>query len=77
MSDRDGPVVARTTGIRCESYPDECAFAMQAGVFADGTGADAILPSLRPAGQCPTCGCDLVAWDPAFPSAAPGRPTEW
>jgi hypothetical protein len=77
MSENRGAVVARTAGVRCESYPDECQFAVQAGVFEDGDGAEAILPSLRPTGSCPSCGSDLEPWDPAFPSVAPGRPDEW
>lgn len=77
MSEERGPVVAKTTGVRCESYPDECAFAMQAGVFDEDTGAGAILRSLRPTGCCPTCGNQLESWEPAFPSVAPGRPGEW
>ncbi|WP_299267418.1 hypothetical protein [Halorientalis sp.] len=77
MSENWGSVVAQTTGIRCESYPDECAFAMQAGVFDGGSGAEAVLRSLRPTGCCPTCGSDLESWEPQFPSVAPGRPGDW
>ncbi|WP_424019993.1 hypothetical protein ACOZ4N_20400 (plasmid) [Halorientalis pallida] len=50
---------------------------MQAGVFDEDTGAEAILHSLRPTGRCPTCGSDLESWEPTFRSVAPGRPGEW
>ena len=77
MSEKRGSVVAKTTGVRCESYPDECTFAMQAGVFDEDDGAEVVLRSLRPTDCCPTCGSDLESWDPAFPSVTPGCPDEW
>lgn len=71
-----GGVVSQVVGIRCEEYPDECQFAMQAGVFDGAAGVD-LFPSIRSRETCPSCGGGVEDWEPEFESSVPGRPTEW
>lgn len=66
-----------TVGIRCESYPNECQFAMQVGMFETTADGDQFLPTMQASDTCPTCGGGLEEWDPSFESSAPGRPIEW
>jgi len=67
----------KVVGIRCESYPEDCHFAMQAGVFRSTPTTDAFLPSMEASETCPTCGGNLEEWDPKFAGTAPGRPFDW
>ena len=69
-------VVSRVVGIRCEEYPDDCQFAMQAGVFDATSGVD-LFPSMSAHDTCPSCGGGVEDWDPEFEGLAPGRPAEW
>jgi hypothetical protein len=73
----DGDGDPSVVGIRCEGYPDDCQFAMQAGVFGDGPGFTQLLPTMSARETCPFCGGTVEEWNPEYEGTAPGRPLEW